>query len=166
MSTVLNDYQKVRGALAQHANGIQLPLIQSGGFSHEPQKFHDSQTLWRAVLENRPTSGWYLWSSGKSLQEVGQDVPAPQGYLISAELLLADQGSLHVRYLGSAIWLISKFYHHPDDQGYVWDEIFHLRDGGGKLRYRRYFLVETGSALTLSGGTRPVAACFLGFDKI
>lgn len=165
MTTLLKDYQQVRSVLAQSPKGIQLPEMHIGGYSYEAKRFTSHQKLWETVVQQGPIMGWYLWTSGKNLQTNAREIPEPQGYLLAAELLLSEHCSLQVRHLGSAGWQLTRLCDDPHAENQLWDDVVHLRDGGGRLRYRRFFQVESGDAPTQNSETRPIAARFLGFDN-
>ncbi|MEL5850065.1 MAG: hypothetical protein U7M05_11990 [Candidatus Igneacidithiobacillus chanchocoensis] len=163
--SIIEDYQQVRRKLATARHPVTLPEVHAGGFQLHTERYEDMQALQVRLQALAPIEGWYLWSSGKDLQELGHPLPHPQGWLLAAEARLEDQSSLQIRHLGAETWQLLRFTHDPQQADKVYDEIYHQRDGGGTLRYRRYFQLESTAILSAAIGSRLVAACFLGYGE-
>jgi len=132
---------------------------------------------WKRIEKFQPVEGWLGFQSRNYAFTRGEGLPEPDpeedGELLSAECVNGDGHSLHLRQDGRGAWIATTYIPGSGD-AYLCDIVLPVvaappqGDAAanesrsktlGRLRYRRYWHIDP------EHGTRPVAACFIGFGK-
>lgn len=150
MEQLLADYQRL-------AESQDLPAMAAGHVTIEVEAFGDPDALEARIAELAPEKGWRLCQSRQGIFRDGWPGPDPEwGILMGAEAVLPD-GALAVHQDGAGGWRLVRYRHHEGGEG-LSDEVDLLAQGGGRLRYRRYW--EKGTA-----GPEQTAAILIDVDK-